>query len=109
MIYSSYKDVLSEWEYASKWIKSTKERAISYLTDVVKEVGTLTITLCDEPSLLSNYDGNIVLFKTISKYTILGALDVRMLLEICEQVHSLHLVKEWGEPDEEQSNTEERQ
>lgn len=97
MIYSSYKDVATTWDYAKKEIAQVHGYAVNYLRDVVEEVGAICVTIQQKACLLTKYQGDIVLFECTTRFRPLLDVSVEDIVKLSEQVHELHLVEEWRE------------
>lgn len=103
MIYSTFKNVKSDYEYAWKLMHGVSERAEAYIKDVLHEVGTLEVTVDNTPTVITlkgkrfEEDEHIVFYQGKVMPKMLYDFPVQDLIEICREIHSMHLVEEYDD------------
>ena len=118
-IYSSFKEVERDLGYAKQHMEEASKTAITYIKDVVREIGTVNIELSGVPVLLvykrgeqvgeTQEEDRVLLYETITKPRDIKMYSLETLCKIASEIHILHLVKEWREdeePDPESSDDE---
>ena len=107
MIYSSYAEVEREYGYAQGYIAETKKRAVNYLCDVTFEVGSLGVMVDGKPNILTHTNKKAKLYDKIGgQGKPIEDLSVEQLVALAKQVHDIHPVQEWGDPEPEPENGE---
>lgn len=102
-IYSSIKEVESDFNYANHYVERAKDSALGYLKAVLNAVHVATVELSSAPIVLTIVEDKVVYFYKIGDYISATTLIADELLKLCKQVHEQHLVKEWKEDEDEQN------
>ena len=112
MIYNTFENVKSEFEYVQKYAENATKYAERYITDVLREVGTIELTIDNKPTILTfkgkpwTDDEHIAIYQNISKKKELREFSLEERLAICYEIRKQRLVEEYGDNKEEESNNE---
>lgn len=109
-IYSSLKEVERDLGYVKQRMEEASKTAITYIKDVVREIGAVNIELSGVPVLLvykrgeqageTIGEGMVMLYETIANPINIQTYSLETLCKIASEIHALHLVKEWREDEE---------
>jgi hypothetical protein len=108
MIYSSFKDVERDLGYVQQYVSSAKDRMVSYIKDIIDEVYTVNLTIGGAPVMIIRKKDGVYIVRSLGMKGMSPIDDVsyETLLDICMQLHDLHLVKEWGEDEDPETKEE---
>lgn len=108
MIYSTFKRVESSYNYAQLKMKDVFDDAETYIKDVIRESGTLELTVNNKPTIIAlkgkqfDKDEHVVLYQNSAKPKKLIEFGVEEVCGICKEIHSMHIVEEYGEEKEQE-------
>lgn len=108
MIYSTFKRVENSYNYAQSKMQDVLDDAEAYIKDVIHESGTLELTVNNKPTIIAlkgkpfDKGEHVVLYQNSAKPKKLKEFGVKEVCDICKEIHSMHLVEEYGEEKEQE-------
>lgn len=112
MIYNNFKSVEDSYNYAFKKSQEVYKDAERYIKSVIREAGTLEVTIDDKPTIITlkgkpfEDEEHVVFYQNTMTPFRMYDFSIGEVCNICRSIHSLHLVEEYGDEPEEKEKEE---
>lgn len=104
MIYKTFKNAADDFRRARNYESAARESLREYITAVLQEVHCVQVKWERSEPFLTLISGYPTFITTDSDDKVtpldIGYLTAHEYYQLAKQLHDLHLVKEWGDPDE---------